>query len=1223
MVTQVHDDGTVDLRYHDDDTERHVAPQYIKINGETLDHLRERYLRERQPKHLCTVIQLPSTNNDHQKHGYNSSLTNGTAGEYNTPSHHHNTTVPDLSELIVKEVDLKNDRFALIHSWLRLPTTLKHTQSIFTLLETILKFTAPENKLEKFKKQQMLQKKAEQTLQTVMEKSKGNDGLTPAENLSALSAARNIMNESIRTNPVQDVVATEDHLFVHQCRLVCLRVLLTLLSTMPKKKRNISSSLTLISSNMVRSIFDLAGAPHHNGHFSIPSQGEPRAVLSTTEKKLHDFVRSPGDSVPNTAMDDCIPAHLIGRVISVSGGLDAASKLISSSSSDSSVTTKRHCTVLFPDGREATYEDKNLEIVAIDGTGLVGTMDVAEAESVLWEQLSGSVNRVNTSSNGSNKKNKSSKNNKSNRTSRNGSHRWSVRGGTAKGMEYENSTLKHQSHHAHHKRSTREKVMLHNMKKESMRMLYSAYGKQTTLDATADAAADAAANAAAQEKSILGNNSSGDDQTESPNNSTNNQDEEEDEEEEDDPLLAALNLYNVIGPIPTFAKPKAEVSLLAPEAFIGARVKVEWPGDDWYPGVIDRYDKETGRHHVFYDDGDTRWYTLTPDRKHAVSESENKLPLRFVGSTISDLNASQAKVNQSNKSVANKGEYQLLKYLENSKSGVGICEQQISLNKTTTLNELDQEVLMGLGEKVTLTTKSFSLWCSCDTTETWKCGESYVVGMIDSASEEWSKTTSLLSETESPLNMKKGKKEEENKEESSEALLSSKKEINETIPQVDLTVTDKAKEVKLPSDPPSELPSEQSSESSESFELPLDSEIDSFNTTQSTNALKQISITSFPILCCGFNPNSIQTNPLNLPRQGHYYRGCKVLIPVQDIHSITDKETNAKELNEMKTARAAAAKPVATTAQFLLTQKDGSTRNCQDPYGPKPKEEITTYQELNSEQSPYPVRYQDGILEKRISNKYYTNHNNNNNINNNNHSNEEEEDDDDNSKSNTLLCSICRLELSLNDVCCPACDFPVEHDLDANARKETAGNETCWRVLPSWCSTTELPIDNTHYIIPESKLRMVREVAPVLRLTVERNDQLQMRYCFTTSSIDCRQEISNKQNNSDIQTQKQSDTVKPIVVSCEMEEINYSVKKYLYRLRTVKGEWHTGALNNGADKWQHITVVTSKVRTFDDKTPSSTIVITLYRNGIVDGELQFPEKEGQLSSFPGMFRIEK
>ena len=166
-MTQVHDDGTVDLRYHDDDTERHVAPQYIKINGETLDHLRERYLRERQPKHLCTVIQLPSTNNDHQKHGYNSSLTNGTAGEYNTPSHHHNTTVPDLSELIVKEVDLKNDRFALIHSWLRLPTTLKHTQSIFTLLETILKFTAPKQQIQHEKQQmqhkQLIQKMAHAT----------------------------------------------------------------------------------------------------------------------------------------------------------------------------------------------------------------------------------------------------------------------------------------------------------------------------------------------------------------------------------------------------------------------------------------------------------------------------------------------------------------------------------------------------------------------------------------------------------------------------------------------------------------------------------------------------------------------------------------------------------------------------------------------------------------------------------------------------------------------------------------------------------------------------------------------------------------------------------------------------------------------------------------------------------------------------------------------------
>ena len=34
VVTHVHEDGTVDLRYHDDDTEKKVAPQFIKINGE-------------------------------------------------------------------------------------------------------------------------------------------------------------------------------------------------------------------------------------------------------------------------------------------------------------------------------------------------------------------------------------------------------------------------------------------------------------------------------------------------------------------------------------------------------------------------------------------------------------------------------------------------------------------------------------------------------------------------------------------------------------------------------------------------------------------------------------------------------------------------------------------------------------------------------------------------------------------------------------------------------------------------------------------------------------------------------------------------------------------------------------------------------------------------------------------------------------------------------------
>ena len=75
-------------------------------------------------------------------------------------------------------------------------------------------------------------------------------------------------------------------------------------------------------------------------------------------------------------------------------------------------------------------------------------------------------------------------------------------------------------------------------------------------------------------------------------------------------------------------------------------MKVEWPGDDWYPGVVDKYDKGTGRHHVYYDDGDTRWYKFTADRKHAISESENKLPLRFIGGSISHESQPLAKKNR-------------------------------------------------------------------------------------------------------------------------------------------------------------------------------------------------------------------------------------------------------------------------------------------------------------------------------------------------------------------------------------------------------------------------------------------------------------------------------------------------------------------------------------------------------------------------------------------------
>ena len=48
VVTHVHDDGTVNLKYHDDDVEHNVEPQYIKVNGETLDQIRERHKQHQQ-----------------------------------------------------------------------------------------------------------------------------------------------------------------------------------------------------------------------------------------------------------------------------------------------------------------------------------------------------------------------------------------------------------------------------------------------------------------------------------------------------------------------------------------------------------------------------------------------------------------------------------------------------------------------------------------------------------------------------------------------------------------------------------------------------------------------------------------------------------------------------------------------------------------------------------------------------------------------------------------------------------------------------------------------------------------------------------------------------------------------------------------------------------------------------------------------------------------------
>ena len=112
-------------------------------------------------------------------------------------------------------------------------------------------------------------------------------------------------------------------------------------------------------------------------------------------------------------------------------------------------------------------------------------------------------------------------------------------------------------------------------------------------------------------------------------------------------VSAASELFENVGPVPSFAPPKQGPGSISAQNLVGYRVKVYWPADDWYPGVIDAYDKVTKRHHVKYDDGDMRWYTMTEDRKHAVSESSNRLPMQILQGGSSRHGPSSSSVSKS------------------------------------------------------------------------------------------------------------------------------------------------------------------------------------------------------------------------------------------------------------------------------------------------------------------------------------------------------------------------------------------------------------------------------------------------------------------------------------------------------------------------------------------------------------------------------------------------
>jgi len=63
------------------------------------------------------------------------------------------------------------------------------------------------------------------------------------------------------------------------------------------------------------------------------------------------------------------------------------------------------------------------------------------------------------------------------------------------------------------------------------------------------------------------------------------------------------------------------------ETHVGKRVSIYWPKDrKSYGGVLAKFDTESGKHTVRYDDGDTKQYDMSKRREkgHVVLEGEKE-----------------------------------------------------------------------------------------------------------------------------------------------------------------------------------------------------------------------------------------------------------------------------------------------------------------------------------------------------------------------------------------------------------------------------------------------------------------------------------------------------------------------------------------------------------------------------------------------------------------------
>ena len=70
-------------------------------------------------------------------------------------------------------------------------------------------------------------------------------------------------------------------------------------------------------------------------------------------------------------------------------------------------------------------------------------------------------------------------------------------------------------------------------------------------------------------------------------------------------------------------EPTPDDWMMSPDLLLGERIAMRWAGRKWYEGTVDKYDSVNKLHHVSYDDGDERWYTMTEKTFMSIKSEGN------------------------------------------------------------------------------------------------------------------------------------------------------------------------------------------------------------------------------------------------------------------------------------------------------------------------------------------------------------------------------------------------------------------------------------------------------------------------------------------------------------------------------------------------------------------------------------------------------------------------